>query len=445
MTPTRFATAAAVIGLTGILTVAAALSPVNLGDPAVTGPIAVDPGSAASTVSFAPARDLAGQIGQLKDRVAAQPTDSRSWALLSLLLIEQGRVTADPAGYAEADEAANTSLRLMPKGNDLAVAARAALFSAQHRFSAALDQANRAVQINPYSIPALGIRVDALTELGRLPAALRAARHFDELQPGLAATTRLAYQAELRADDAEARRLFSQSADPMAESSASAFVAFHLGDIARRSGHLQLAQRHFDAALVALPDYPAALAGRARILALTGHTDRATSILEGVVTRVPLLEQLIALGELYELQGDDAAAHQQYDVVRASADLARVAGVRPDLELAWFEADHGDPTEALRLARSEWEKRRSPLVADALGWALHANGLDERALRSAKLATAYGGDARSWHHRGTIEAALGLDQLAVAHLRRALRLDRGYAPWHAEQLEATLRELEDRS
>lgn len=443
MTPARLTSASVVIGLAGALTFAAALLPVDLG--ATDDPAVVDSGSISSSVSWAPAPDLAGQISQLNDRLQTQPQDSRGWAVLALLLIEQGRVTADPAGYAQADQAANTSLRLMPKGNDLAVAAKAALLSAQHDFRAALHGADRALRLNPYSIPALGIRVDALTELGRLPAALRAARHFDSLQPGLPATTRLAYQAELRADDDRARTLFAQSSGPTTESSARAFVALHLGEIARRDGQLRLAQRHFDEALVASPDDPAAMAGRARVLALQGQLHRASSILERVVVQVPLLEQLISLGELYELQDDDAAAQEQYDVVRASAALARAAGVRPDLELAWFEADHGDPTDALRLARSEWDKRRSPLVADALGWALHANGMDQQALRYAKLATRFGADARSWHHRGTIEAALGLDQRAVEHLHRALDLDNGYAPWHAEQLRATLNRLDVRS
>ena len=443
MTPARLTTASVVIALAGALTFAAALLPVDLG--AADAPMGSDSRTTASEVSWAPPADLAGQIDQLKAHLLAQPKDSRTWAVLALLLIEQGRVTADPAGYAEAGQAATTSLRLAPHGNDLAIAARAALLAAQHDFGAALAHADRALRLNGYSIPALGIRVDALTELGRLPEALRAARHFDSLQPGLSATARLAYQAELRADDAGAHRLFSRSLAESPTSSSRAFVEFHLGDIARRNGNLLAAKGHFDAALQALPDDPAALAGRARILALTGHTNRATSILEGVVTRVPLLEQLIALGELYELQGDAAAAQQQYDVVRASADLARAAGVRPDLELAWFEADHGDSAEALRLGRAEWRKRHSPLVADALGWALHVNGMNERALHYAKLATSYGGDARSWHHRGAIEAELGLDREAQKHLHLALRLDGGYAPWHAQQLQETLRALEDRS
>jgi tetratricopeptide (TPR) repeat protein len=443
VTPARLTTASVVVGLAGALTFAAALLPVDLG--VADTPIGGDSRATVTEVVSAPPADLADQINQLRTHLQVQPNDSRGWAVLALLLIEQGRVTADPAGYAEADQATTTSLQLMPRGNDLAVAARAALLSAQHHFGSALAQADRALRLNAYSIPALGIRVDALTELGRLPAALRAARHFDSLQPGLSATTRLAYQAELRADDPSARRLFIRSLAEASSPSSRGFVEFHLGEIARRNGNLQVAEGHFDAALKAAPDDPAAMAGRARILALTGRTDRAARILEGVVARVPLLEHLITLGELYELQGDDSAAQQQYDVVRASAELARAAGVRPDLELAWFEADHGDPAEALRLGRAEWRKRHSPLVADALAWALHVNDMDERALHYAKLATAYGGDARSWHHRGSVEAALGMDRAARKHLHLALRLDGGYAPWHAQQLRETLRELEDRS
>ena len=59
--------------------------------------------------------------------------------------------------------------------NDVALAARAAMLSARHRFTAALETARAALRIDPYSASALGVRVDALTELGRLREALRAA------------------------------------------------------------------------------------------------------------------------------------------------------------------------------------------------------------------------------------------------------------------------------
>jgi tetratricopeptide (TPR) repeat protein len=422
-----------VVALAGALTVGAALLPARGSDPA-------SPPRAATTsnVSYIPSADLESEVASLRSRVGEIPQDARAWATLSLLLIEQARETVDPAYYLEAEAAAQESLQRQPQSNDLGLAAKAALLSAQHRFAAALNTANAALEVDPYSVPALGVRVDALTELGQLPQALRAARAFDAKQPGLAATTRLAYQAELRANDQVAVRYFREARDEATDATSRAFVEYHLGELARRDGRLELADDHYRRALQALPADPSATAGRARVLTLRGDTERAVGVLTELVQRTPLPEHLIQLGELHLLAGDRKAAVAQFDVVRASARLARANGVRPDLELAWFEADHGDPQTALRLARAEWEKRQPPMVADALAWALHANGRDAEALRYARLATAVGGDARSWHHRGDIELSLGMDTAARAHLQQALDMDSGYSPWAAAQVRESL-------
>ncbi|MFL6288973.1 MAG: tetratricopeptide repeat protein [Actinomycetes bacterium] len=437
MTKNRLMSFSVALGLAGVLTAGAALLPARGSD---SGDETAST-AAASAAAFAPTQDLQGEIDQLRSRVDAQPADARTWAVMALLLIEQARATVDPTYYGQAQSAIDHSFEVQPHHNDVALAARAAMLSAQHRFTAALETARSALRIDPYSASALGVRVDALTELVRLPEALHAARQFDQRQPGLAATTRLAYQAELRGNDDLAHDYFRDALHDAVDATTRAFVEFHLGELARRAGRLTAADHHYRAALQSVPSDPSATAGLAKIDALRGKNQRAIRTLTELVSRVPLPEHLISLGELYLLQGDKAAARAQFKVVRASAQLARANGIRPDLELSWFESDHGNAARALSLAKSEWRKRQPPMVADALAWALHQNGHDAAALHYARLATAFGGDARSWHHRGVIEASLGMDAAAREHLRRALEVDAGYSPWPAQQLHKVLVDL----
>ena len=84
----------------------------------------------------------------------------------------------------------------------------------------------------------------------------------------------------------------------------------------------------------------------------------------------------LELGEIQLERGRAAAAEQQFSVIRTTSRLFDANGVNTDLETAIFEADHGSPARALRMARAEWSARQSIHVADALAWALHVNGRD---------------------------------------------------------------------
>ena len=66
-----------------------------------------------------------------------------------------------------------------------------------------------------------------------------------------------------------------------------------------------------------------------------------------VVPRYPSPEYVIALGDLYASVGRDEDAERQFDLVRAEAKLFAANGVNIDLELALFDAAHGDPHAAL--------------------------------------------------------------------------------------------------
>ncbi|MGH9272629.1 MAG: hypothetical protein ACRDZ2_15320, partial [Ilumatobacteraceae bacterium] len=151
---------------------------------------------------------------------------------------------------------------------------------------------------------------------------------------------------------------------------------------------------------------------------------------------------LTELGELLLALDRDEEAQTQFDVVEASLVLLVDGGVNVDLESALYLADHGDGDAAREAAETEWAARRSVHTADAVAWARFQAGDPEAALAPARKATSLGGhEARFWLHRGTIEAALGMDAQAVRHLRRGLSIDLGVSPWQADRARAVLRGL----
>lgn len=438
------ATAGTATGL-AVLLFAAAL--ITGGTPGGTSQRTVAPpptGGATAPFALAPASagSLAAAVTALQEHLRAQPKDARSWAALGLAYVEQARLSGDPAYYPKAEGALGESLALEPENNDAALLGMSALASGRHEFSAAEDWAGRALAINPDSAAGYGELSDALTELGRYDEALAAARTMDGLRPGLPSMARLSYQAELRGDVEEARRLFA-AALPQAQQPADlALVRFQLGELAFSAGRLDQADEHYTAALLAEPGQVAALAGQARVAAGRGDTTRALELAGTVAARRATLEYVVWYGELLESLGRADEATNQYGLARIAVDVQRAAGVATDLELALYEADHGDPARALEAARTAYAERPGIFAADAYAWALHVSGRDAQALPYAVEATRLGtASALLAYHKGMIEKALGNEAAARRDLTRALRLNPYFSPVHAPRAERALASL----
>ena len=388
---------------------------------------------------------LEATVAALQARLDRVPGDAGGWATLALAYVEQARVTGDATLYERAAAAVDRSLQEQPEENAAAYASAAALSAARHDFTEALGQAERALAIDPFLTGALAVRVDALTELGRYPEQLRAVRIADRRQPGIPIATRYSYAFELRGQLARASSVLLHSAGGSAANAEQAFTLTLLADLERRQGQLDRAATHLRQALRRSPDHVPALAGQARLAVARDDLPTAVTRWRQVVLRLPLPEYLTELGELHLAMGREKAAQAQFDVVVATNRLLARNGVNTDLESALFEADHGSPTAALAAARAEWERRRSIHVADVLAWSLHRTDQDRAALRYSRLATRLGtAEPLLWLHRGTIEAALGMDVPARTHLRRGLQTDPGQSPWQAAQARKLLHELRSR-
>ena len=160
----------------------------------------------------------------------------------------------------------------------------------------------------------------------------------------------------------------SRAGGPAAENGA--YVGALLGELERRRGRRAAARRAFEQALalVARPPGRRSRAGAAR------GRRRRDRRLRALVERLPLPEYVIALGEAELAAGRKAAARDTLALVAAEQQLLDAAGVDTDVELAVFEADHGDPKRAVELARRGWDAAPSTRSADALGWALTRAG-----------------------------------------------------------------------
>jgi Flp pilus assembly protein TadD len=169
------------------------------------------------------------------------------------------------------------------------------------------------------------------------------------------------------------------------------------------------------------PTFVPPLAGLAKVAWARGDLAEAIRRMYEVVTLSPLPAYATLLGDLHTVGGDPDAAQTQYDLVTAEGELFRSNGVNTDLEIALFQSDHGDPAAALAAARAEWDRRHSIDVADALAWALHANGRDARAARFARRSLALGTpNATFLAHAGMIQMSLGHRAAARALLTEAL-------------------------
>ena len=122
--------------------------------------------------------------------------------------------------------------------------------------------------------------------------------------------------------------------------------------------------------------------------------------------------------------------------------LFKANGVVVDLELALFEADHGDPTTALSLAQEAYADRPTIRAADALAWALFKNGrLADARKRSSEALRLGTRDPLLLYHAGAIAAADGDPTAAIRDLRAAMALDAGFSPTGAQAARDLLTKL----
>jgi tetratricopeptide (TPR) repeat protein len=396
---------------------------------AAAGPPAVD------ASALRPDGDTDASVRRLQDAVRrGAPRE----ADLAAAYLQKARESGDPSFYSRADGVLKRALARGPE-DPAELTEAAGLAAGRHDFREAERLARRARSLAPDSIGAYPVLVDALVELGRYREAERTLQRMVDLKPNLPAYARVSYFRELTGDlvgAAQALELAIAAGGPVPENVA--YVQSLLGSLELNRGRLAAARRAYTAALAAVPGYAPAEAGRARLAARTGNLSGAILRWRRLVTRLPLPEYVIGLGEAELAAGRQAAGQRDLELVRVQEQLLASAGVNTDVELAIYEADHGDRSRAVTLAREAWREAPSVRAADALGWALTRAGRRDAGLKWARRALKLGSlDPTFRYHAGMADDT----PEGRRNLRLALEHGLDAYPLHANRARAA---LEDR-
>ncbi|MEA2479303.1 MAG: hypothetical protein QOJ07_1225 [Thermoleophilaceae bacterium] len=391
------------------------------------GPRAARPAADAGPAPIARSLDARIRILQTQVRSGVGGVDTS--ALLADAYLQKVRETGDASWYQRAATVLEAAHRRDPRDSAVATGL-GTLALARHDFRAGLTWGIEAHRLAPAVVRPLGVIVDAQVELGRYDDAARTLQRMVDLKPNLASYARVSYFRELHGDlgGALAAMRLALSAGGEAPENV-AYVQTLIGTLEFGRGRLGAARLAYREALARVPGYVPARAGVARVDAAQGRLGAAIDGYRRVVERLPLPEYAIALGDTELAAGRTADARSDYGLVRAEQRLLAVSGVNTDVELAIFEADHGDPARAVALARRGYAAAPSVRSSDALGWALTRAHRASAGLAYARRALALGSrDPAFLYHAGIAARDAGHTAEARAWLARAVSLNPRFAP-----------------
>ena len=368
------------------------------------------------------AGDTQAEIAGLQGELRARPRDAKALETLGLAYLQRVRETGDASYYPKADGVLHEALAVQPR-DLIATAGLGQLALARHQFRRALALGVRARSISPTTAGVYGVIGDANVELGRYPQAFAAFDRMSALKPSVASYARVSYARELIGDTRGAARAMElASSAAVGTREAYAWTRVQLGLLDLSIGRAQAAARNMRRALASFPGYAFALDGLAQAEAASGRLRHARALELRAVARIPLPQYVAFLGDLDGVLGHRAAAARQYALIGVIERLLAANGVRNDLDIALFEADHGrHPAHAVALARKGYAERPSIVGDDVLGWALARAGHCGEALHYSTLALRLGTlDAAKFFHRAMIERCLGGDPATWARRAAAL-------------------------
>lgn len=394
-----------------------------------------------------PATPADRQIQAAQRLIQRAPAQAKGYNQLATAFLQKARETQGAGFTARAEAALKRSLEIDPNVEETnfdALKLKTALLLNRHLFSEALSAARRAQTLRPNDYQIYGMLTDALVELGDYPAAVEAVDRMAALHPGPASHTRISYLRALHGHTEpalEAMRSALQMTPP-ADLEGTAWTRVHIGQELARVGRWREAEREYDAALQALPNYHLALEAKAAARAAANDAAGAVEFYQRVQAVAPTPVIVAALGDLYTKLGRADEAQRQYALL---ASPERAGNNDEARQLALYWADHDlNLDAALAIAQRERAARADIYTCDLLAWCLYKKGQLPAAQAAITEALRLGTrDARLYYHAGMIEHGLGNREQAIKQFKVALATNAAFDVKQAEVANQTLKQLTD--
>lgn len=363
------------------------------------------------------------QLETAKNLIEKSPDAALGYNILAAAYIRLARETGDFSINAKAESAALRALELEPTNlNSLKL--KTSLMLTFHRFAEARDFARELQKHNSKDAFFYGALTDANIELGNYKEAVKNAQEMVDTRPDMASYARVSYVRSLHGEPdgaIEAMKLAAKIADPN-DREAQAWCLVHLADEFFKTGKYRDAELQYDNALKTFSGYHLALAGKGRARAAQNDFDNAIKFLTEANARVPNVENIIFLADVYTRLNNLDEAKKQYEL---AAFIEKNLGNLDQRRLALLWADHDMKLdEALAIATREHDARKDIFTADIFAWCLFKNGKVVEAKKiiaeAMRLKTR---DARFFYHAGMIERGLGNKKAATGFLRKALEIN----------------------
>ncbi len=375
-------------------------------------------------------------------RIEKMPESPLGYRDLAAIYIRKARETGDPAFHSKAQLAVDQGLVQVP--NDIRLLQmNASLHISGHRFPEALAIGKQLEKEAPNDQIVLAILTDANAEMGNYDVAVEYAQKMVDLKPNSLSYARAAYLRSLHGDHAGAVEIYkmaARTADP-ADREAQAWCLSQLGSEYWRNGRYKEAEAAFDEALSVLDGYYLAVAGKGYARAAQNDLPGAVQYLSAAQSKVPDMNTIIYLGDVYTRMGDTAKAKEQYDLVQGGEE--RLGDFHDAHRLALFWADRDmNLDEALQIAHDDHAILKDIYASDTLAWCLYKKErfADARIAINEALRI-NSNDARLYYHAGMIEMKLDNQREAKIMLQKALDLNPAFDLIKAESAQSVLNGL----